>query len=201
MAINPKKDPNAKGLEPDAPKAERTPLILVTKAGKKVETSYYLFEGAEDIKENRLPRIMATKLANRVLKYSNAEEILKDELQAGFVKLAWDGGWTLVEAIKHAADQNAQMKLVPRWKKNKGARTGLHDRAKARVISLFNPKAPAEEMVDLLIQQLTEQRDQLTRTLIKYEQELGRRENGSLQFRTKGGKKSGQDQKADQVNV
>ena len=72
---NPNPSKNAKGLEPGAQKAERTPLVLVTKPGKKVETSYYLFEGAEDLKENRLPRIMATKLANRVLKYTNAEEV------------------------------------------------------------------------------------------------------------------------------
>jgi hypothetical protein len=195
----PKKDNASKGHEAQA--EPKTPLILVTKAGKKVETSYYLFEGAEDLKENRLPRIVATKTANRVLKYSNAEEILKDELQAGFVKQAWEGGWTLVEAIKHAADQNATMKLVPRWKKNKAARTGLHDRAKARVISMFNPKVPAEEMVDLLISQLQDQRESLTRTLVKYETELGRREDGTLKFRTKEGKNTGQDQKADQVNV
>ena len=185
-----KKETPNKGLEAHA--EPKTPLLLVTKAGKKVETSYYLFEASEDIKENRLPRIMATKLANRVLKYCNAEEILKDELQKGFVKQAWDGGWSLVEAIRFASDQNAQMKLVPRWKKNKAARTGLHDRAKARVISMFNPKVAAEEMVDLLITQLTEQRESLTRTLIKYEQELGRREDGTLKFRSK---------KADQVNV
>ena len=191
MAIStPKKETAGKGQE--AQPETKIPLILVTKPGKKVETSYYLFEGAEDIKENRLPRIMATKLANRVLKYSNAEEVLKDNLQAGFVKLAWESGWTLAEAVKFAADQNAQMKLVPRWKKNKGTRTGLHDRAKARVISMFNPKASAEEMVDLLIQQLTEQKDALTKTLSKYEQELGRREDGTLKFRSK---------KADQVNV
>ena len=188
----PKKDPNAKGLEPGAQRTERIPLVLITKPGKKVETSYYIFEGTEDVKENRLPRIMATKLANKVLKYSNAEEILKDELQPGFTRLAWESGWTLAEAVKHAADQNAQMKLTPRWKKNKGTRTGLHDRAKARVISMFNPKASAEEMVDLLIQQLTEQKDALTKTLSKYEQELGRREDGTLKFRSK---------KADQVNV
>jgi hypothetical protein len=188
-----KKETAGKGQEAQA--EPKTPLNLVTKPGKKVETSYYLFEGAEDIKENRLPRIMATKLANRVLKYSNAEEVLKDELQAGFVKQAWDGGWTLVEAIKHAAEQNAQMKLVPRWKKNKAARTGLVDRAKARVISLFNPKAAADQMVDLLITQLQEQRDHLTATLVKYEQELGRREDGSLRFRSK------DEKKADQVNV
>lgn len=185
-----KKETASKAQEAQA--EPKTPLNLVTKPGKKVETSYYLFEGADDIKENRLPRIMATKLANRVLKYSNAEEILKDELQAGFTRAAWDGGWSLVEAIKHAAEQNAQMKLVPRWKKSKAARTGLVDRAKARVISLFNPKAPAEEMVDLLIAQLQEQRDHLTATLVKYEQELGRREDGSLKFRTK---------KADQVSL
>ena len=191
MAIStPKKETAAKGHE--AQPESKTPLSLVTKPGKKVETSYYLFEGAEDIKENRLPRIMATKLANRVLKYSNAEEVLKDNLQAGFVKLAWESGWTLAEAIKFAADQNAQMKLVPRWKKQKGTRTGLHDRAKARVISMFNPKASAEEMVDLLISQLTEQKDTLTATLKKYENELGRREDGTLKFRSK---------KADQVNV
>jgi len=191
MAIStPKKETATKSQE--AQPETKTPLLLVTKPGKKVETSYYLFEGAEDIKENRLPRIMATKLANRVLKYSNAEEVLKDNLQAGFVKLAWESGWTLAEAIKHAADQNAQMKLIPRWKKNKGMRTGLHERAKARVISMFNPKAAAEEMVDLLIQQLTEQKDTLTRTLVKYDQELGRREDGTLKFRSK---------KADQVNV
>ena len=186
----PKKETAPKGQE--AQPETKTPLILVTKAGKKVETSYYLFEASEDIKENRLPRIMATKLANRVLKYGNAEEILKDELQKGFVKQAWDSGWTLVEAIRFASDQNAQMKLVPRWKKNKAARTGLHDRAKARVISMFNPKVPAEEMVDLLISQLTEQREALTRTLVKYEQDLGRREDGTLKFRTKGEKKTGQ---------
>ena len=188
-----KKETASKG--PEAQAEPKTPLNLVTKPGKKVETSYYLFEGAEDLKENRLPRIMATKLANRVLKYSNAEEVLKDELQAGFVKQAWDGGWTLVEAIKHAAEQNAQMKLIPRWKKNKAARTGLVDRAKARVVSLFNPKAAADQMVDLLITQLQEQRDHLTATLVKYEQELGRREDGSLKFRTKG------QRKADQVSV
>jgi len=194
MAIStPKKETAGKGQE--AQPETKTPLILVTKAGKKVETSYYLFEGSEDIKENRLPRIMATKLANRVLKYGNAEEILKDELQKGFVKQAWDGGWSLVEAIRFASDQNAQMKLVPRWKKNKAAQTGLHDRAKARVISMFNPKVPAEEMVDLLISQLTDQREALTRTLVKYEKDLGRREDGTLKFRTKGEKK------ADQVNV
>ena len=34
--------------------------------------------------------------------YANAEEILKDELQPGFVKAAWDGGWALAEAIKQA---------------------------------------------------------------------------------------------------
>jgi hypothetical protein len=193
MASTPKKE--TAGKSPETTAEPKTALTLVTKPGKKVETSYYLFEGSEDIKENRLPRIMATKLANRVLKYTNAEEVLKDELQAGFVKQAWDGGWTLAEAIRLAAEQNAQMKLVPRWKKNKAARTGLHDRAKARVISLFNPKAPAEEMVDLLITQLTENRETLTRTLVKYEQELGRREDGSLKFRTKG------QPKADQVNV
>jgi hypothetical protein len=186
----PKKDPNAKGLEPGAVKAERTPLVLVTRPGKKVETSYYLFEGAEDIKENRLPRIMATKLANRVLKYSNAEEVLKDNLQAGFLKLAWESGWTLAEAVKFAADQDAQMKLTRRWKKQQKGRTGFHDRAKARVISLFNPKASAEEMVEMLIQLLTEQKDTLTATLLKYEQELGRREDGTLKFRSKDGKKS-----------
>jgi len=191
MAIStPKKETATRGQE--AQPETKTPLLLVTKPGKKVETSYYLFEGAEDVKENRLPRIMATKLANRVLKYSNAEEVLKDNLQAGFVKLAWESGWTLAEAIKHAADKNTQMKLIPRWKKNKGTRTGLHDRAKARVISMFNPKAPATEMCDLLIAQLIEQKDTLTKTLLKYEQELGRREDGSLKFRSK---------KADQVNV
>ena len=189
---NPNPSKNAKGLEPGAPKADRIPLVLITKPGKKVETSYYLFEGAEDTKENRLPRIMATKLANRVLKYSNAEEVLKDELQAGFTRLAWESGWTLAEAVKHAADQNAQMKLTPRWKKNKSAKTGLHDRAKARVISMFNPKAGAEEMVDLLIQQLTTDRDALTKTLLKYEQELGRREDGTLKFRQKDSKKAAQ---------
>ena len=187
---NPNSSKNAKGLEPGAQKAERIPLVLITKPGKKVETSYYLFEGAEDVKENRLPRIMATKLANKVLKYSNAEEILKDELQAGFTRLAWESGWTLAEAVRFAADQNAQMKLTPRWKKNKSGKTGLHDRAKARVISMFNPKAAAEEMVDLLIQQLTENRDSLTKTLVKYESELGRREDGTLQFRQKDAKKT-----------
>jgi hypothetical protein len=88
-----------------------------------------------------------------------------------------------VDVIKKTAEEAAALKLIPRWKKAKAARTGLHDRAKARVISLFNPKAPAEEMVDLLITQLTEQRDSLTRTLTKYEQELGRREDGTLRFR------------------
>jgi hypothetical protein len=179
--ITPKKD-----LAPKAPNTapeKRTPLLLVTKPGKKVEISYYLFEGSEDTKDNRLARIVATKAANRVLKYPNAEDILKDELQPGFVKLAWENGWTLVDVIKKAAEESAALKLIPRWKKAKAARTGLHDRAKARVVSLFNPKAPAEEMVDLLITQLTEQRDSLTRTLIKYEQELGRREDGTLRFR------------------
>ena len=90
-----------------------------------------------------------------------------------------------MEAIRFAADQNATMKLVPRWKKNKAVRTGLHDRAKARVISMFNPKVAAEERVDLLIQQLTEQREALPRTLVKYAQELGRREDGTLKFRIK----------------
>ena len=80
----PKKESASKGQE--TPTEPRTPLLLVTKAGKKVETSYDLFEASENIKENRLPRIMATKLANRVLKYGNAEEILKDELRKGFVK-------------------------------------------------------------------------------------------------------------------
>jgi len=74
----------------------------VTKPGKKVEISYYLLEGSEDTKENRLARIVATKAGNRVLKYANAEEILKGELQPGFVRLAWEGGWTLVEVIKKA---------------------------------------------------------------------------------------------------
>jgi hypothetical protein len=45
-------------------------------------------------------------------------------------------------------------------------------------------------MVDLLISQLTEQRETLTRTLVKYEQELGRREDGTLKFRSKGEKKA-----------
>jgi len=191
----PKKDNNAKGLEPGAATAVRTPLVLVTKPGKKVEISYYLLEGSEDTKENRLARIVATKAANRVLKYANAEEILKDELQPGFVRLAWEGGWTLVEVIKKAAEENAALKLIPKWKKSKGTRTGLHDRAKARVISMFNPKAAAEEMVGLLIQQLTEQQEQLTRTLVKYEQELGRREDGTLKFRGK------ETKKAEQVEV
>ena len=188
----PKKENNAKGLEPGAAKVVRTPLVLVTKPGKKVEISYYLLEGSEDTKENRLARIVATKAANRVLKYANAEEILKDELQPGFVRLAWEGGWTLVEVIKKAAEENAALKLIPKWKKSKSARTGLHDRAKARVISMFNPKAAAEEMVGLLIQQLTEQQEQLTRTLVKYEQELGRREDGTLKFRGKESKKAEQ---------
>ncbi len=180
QSIPSKKDTSPKAADPVP---ERAPLVLVTKPGKKVEISYYLIGACEDIKENRMARIVATKAANRVLKYTNAEEILKDELQPGFVKLAWEGGWTLVEVIKKAAEENAAMKLVPRWKKAKAARTGLHDRAKARVISMFNPKVPAEEMVDLLISQLTEQRDSLTRTLVKYEQELGRREDGTLRFR------------------
>ncbi len=140
--IAPKKDTTPKATDPVPEK--RTPLLLVTKPGKKVEISYYLFEGSEDIKENRLARIMATKAANRVLKYPNAEEILKDELQPGFVKLAWDAGWTLVEVIRKAAEENAALKLIPRWKKAKSARTGLHeqlanDRADEDVVSGFGP--------------------------------------------------------------
>jgi len=155
----------------------------VTKPGRKVEISYYLLKGSEDIKDNRLARIVATKAANKVLKYANAEEILKDDLQPGFVKLAWEGGWTLVDVIKKAAEENAALKLVPRWKKAKAARTGLQERAKARVVSMFNPKAPAAEMVGLLIQQLTDERESLTRALVKFEQDLGRREDGTLRFR------------------
>lgn len=187
----PKKDTALKteGIAP-----ERTLLTMVSKPGKKVETSYFIFEGCEDLRENRLPKIVATKTANRILKYANAEEILKDQLQAGFVKAAWDGGWTLVEAIKFAADQIAQLKLIPKSKK-KGSTAGLHDRAKARLIAMFNPTTPAEDMVDALLAQLTEQKDALTKTLIKYEQELGRREDGSLKFRSK------QNLKKQQVNV
>ena len=45
---NPNPPKNAKGLEPGAQRAERIPLVLITKPGKKVETSYYLFEGSPD---------------------------------------------------------------------------------------------------------------------------------------------------------